>query len=354
MSVVRGTGLANYPQLVTELGGDPARLLRASGIRAADVGDYDAFIPFLAVLHALESAAEATATPDFGRRLAARQGIEVLGPVGVAARTAATVADALSIFSTYLAAYSPAIEIRVTPLNEPGKSFIAFGFRLEHIPPAPQSMELSLGLAVRVLRFLLGSAWSPLSVHIPHAALTPAGDYVTYFGCTAYFAQRTAGFAIRTSDLRRALHRDDVAHRAMVEYLNTIVTPETGLAQSVRAVVRQLLPTGAANMTVVAGQFNVHPKTLQRRLADDGCTFAQLLDDVRKETADRYLRTTGISLSHLARELGYAEQTALTRSCHRWFGCGPVAYRKRLRSASGHARKSTTQSGDRTGAPPPS
>ncbi len=109
MSVVRGTALVNYRRLVTQLGGDPARLLRAAGIRAADVGDYDAFLPFRGVLHAIESAATATATTDFGRRLAALQGIEVLGPVGVAARTAATVADALEIFGTYMAAYSPAI-----------------------------------------------------------------------------------------------------------------------------------------------------------------------------------------------------------------------------------------------------
>ena len=38
MSVVRGTALSNYPALVTELGGDPAGLLRAAGIRDRDAG----------------------------------------------------------------------------------------------------------------------------------------------------------------------------------------------------------------------------------------------------------------------------------------------------------------------------
>ena len=54
------------------------------------------------------------------------------------------------------------------------------------------------------------------------------------------------------------------------------------------------------------------------------------LDDVRRELAERYLRDTRITLSHLARELGYAEQSVLTRSCRRWFGRGPAAYRKEL------------------------
>lgn len=104
MSVVRGTALANYPSLVAGLGGDPATLLRAAGVRDQDVGNYDAFISIRAAIRAIESAAAVTATMDFGRRLAQRQGIEILGPVGVAARTAATVGDALAIFNTFMAA----------------------------------------------------------------------------------------------------------------------------------------------------------------------------------------------------------------------------------------------------------
>jgi Arabinose-binding domain of AraC transcription regulator, N-term len=131
MSVVRGTALSNYPSLVAELCGDPASLLRTAGIRPHDVGEYDVFISFRGVLQAIESAAEATATPDFGRRLAERQGIEILGPVGVAARTAATVADAFTIFGTYMAAYSPAIRIRITPVADPQRSYVVIEFLLE-------------------------------------------------------------------------------------------------------------------------------------------------------------------------------------------------------------------------------
>ena len=332
MSVVRGTALSNYPSLVIELGGDPAGLLRAAGVREADVGNYDAFIPYPAAIRAMESAAEATATPDFGRRLAQRQGIEILGPVGVAARTAATVADALAIFNTFMAAYSPVIAIGITPLADPQRSFIALQFLLENAPPYPQTMELALGVSLRVFRLLMGPDYAGLAVHLPHDPLTPEASYVQYFGCKAYFAQRTAGFTVRTADLSRPLSRDDVAHRAVVDYLSSITPVGAGIVESVRTIVRQLLPTGAATLEVVAAQFHLHPKTLQRRLADEATTYAALVDQVRKDTADRYLLTTGISLPHLARELGYAEQSVLTRSCKRWFGTGPTAYRNTTRS----------------------
>jgi len=331
MSVVRGTALSNYPSLVAELGGDPAGLLRTAGIRARDVGNYDAFIPYRAMIQAIESAAQTTNTPNFGRRLAQRQGIEILGPVGVAARTAATAADALRIFSTYMAAYSPVIAIHVAPLGDAQRSFLSIEFLLDSAPPHPQTTELSLGVSLRVLRFLMGSDYPPLSVHLPHDPLTPKTDYLRYFGCAPHFAERTAGFTVHTADLSRPLLRDDVAHRAVVNYLSTITPHGAGIVESVRAIVRQLLPTGAATLEVVAEQFHLHPKTLQRRLADEGTTFAALIDQVRKDTADRYLRNTGVSLTHLARELGYAEQSVLTRSCKRWFGAGPAAYRNQTR-----------------------
>lgn len=332
MSVVRGTALSNYPALVAALGGDPAVLLTKADIHGRDVGDYEVFIPLAAVIEAIESAAEETATPDFGRRLAERQGIEILGPVGVAARTAATVGDALAIFNTYMAAYSPAISIRIMPAPDPSHSFVAFEIIMKRMPRCPQSMELSLGVSLRVLRFLLGSDFAPLSVHLPHDALSPTADYVRDFGCTTYFAERTAGFTVRTSDLRRRLHPDDLAHRAIVDYLSSITPKNADFVQSIRTVIRQLLPTGAATLDVVADQFNLHPKTLQRRLADDDTTFAGLVDEVREEAAERYLRTTDMTMSHLARELGYAEQSVLSRSCRRWFGAGPAAYRSRSRS----------------------
>jgi AraC-like DNA-binding protein len=75
-------------------------------------------------------------------------------------------------------------------------------------------------------------------------------------------------------------------------------------------------------------ELGLHPKALHHRLAIEGTTFGALVDNVWTEAAERYLRDTDISLSHLARELGYAEQSVLTRSCRRWFGTGPAGYRR--------------------------
>lgn len=333
MALIRGTCLSGYPELVAELGGDPSRLLADAGLHLRDIGRNDVFISYLGVIAAVESAAVATGTADFGQRLAARQGIEILGPVGSAAKTSATVGDAFAIFGTYISAYSPAIRTTLSAL--PGSTQFRFEFRivLDKVLAHPQVTELSLGVALEVCRFLVGRDYAPARVHIPHAPLRPRAEYAAYFGSVPCFNDSLTGFTIEAATLSRPLQRDDVTHRALLDYLRGVVaTAEPGLAGGVRDLVRQLLPTGAVTLDVIAAQFTLHPKALQRRLALEGHTYGSLVDDVRKESAERYLRETELSLTHLARELGYSEQSVLTRSCHRWFNDSPANIRRRARA----------------------
>jgi AraC-like DNA-binding protein len=99
------------------------------------------------------------------------------------------------------------------------------------------------------------------------------------------------------------------------------------LTDTLRSVIRQLLPTGDLTAELAARQFGLHPKTLQRRLAAEHTTFAELVDHTRRDIAHRLLLDTDLSLHQVSRQLGYAEQSVLTRSCKRWFNSTPTAYR---------------------------
>jgi AraC-like DNA-binding protein len=334
VTLIRGTALRGYDALVTECGGDPSALLRAAGIPRDAVGKYDTFVDYVRLLRAMESAARATATADFGRRLAARQGIEILGAVGAAARSAPTVAQALATFERYLRAYSPAVAVSVIALEDPRYAFFEYRIVLDRLPPHAQSIELALGVTLRVFRLLLGPQYAPVSVHLPHDALTPRREYMRYFGATPQFGAPASGFTVRKADLARPLSNDHATHEALLAYLEGIApATDGGMIVPVSDLIRPLLPTGALDLSIVAEQMNVHPRTLQRRLAAQGTTFAELIDDVRRGMAERYLRDTDITLGLLANELGYVEQSALTRASRRWFGTAPRAHRGALRAS---------------------
>jgi AraC-like DNA-binding protein len=78
----------------------------------------------------------------------------------------------------------------------------------------------------------------------------------------------------------------------------------------------------------IAALFAMHPRTLQRRLEDEGVTFEAIREDVYKDATLRFLRETDIPLKQLAGALGFSEQSALTRSCARWFGTSPSRIRR--------------------------
>ena len=328
MAVIRGTALTGFHELVTELGGDSHILVADAHIPFNDIGRHDRFISLPNGARLLENTADILDTPDFARRLARRQGIEILGPVGLAGRSAATVAEAFTIFDKFMAAYSPSISARVTAHLDPDLRRFEFESLLTPPPPQAQAIELSLGVTLRVLRLFLGAAYRPVAVHLPHPALGPADDYDTYFGCPPGFCEHVAGFTVRTADLQQPLPKDRLAHQTAIDYLADTVgdyTPAT--SQLVRTLVRQLLPIGAVGLPDIARHIGLHPKALQRRLAAENTTYAELVDQTRRDTAQRLLLDTALSLDQLCRQLGYAEQSVLTRACKRWFNTTPTAYR---------------------------
>lgn len=335
MSLIRGTSLTGFPELVRTLGGaEPDELLRRHSIPMTAVGDFDSFVDYVGLLRLLEDAARETRTPGFGRQLADLQGIEILGVVGAAARTAGTVRHAVAIIGRYLGAYSPAIQIRLdSEADRPGLTTFEFRIVAERLPPHAQGIELALGVALRVLRLLLGSTWSPLGVRLPHTALVPRAEYLAYFGTRVTFEDSIAGFTIRSSDLDQRLAPDPTTHGALIAYLEAIVPAgRSAVKPAVAELVRRLFPTGEARLDLVAEQLGLHERTLQRRLAEEGTSYAEVVDGVRRGVCERLLRDTDMTLGHLARELGYAEQGALTRACRRWYGAAPLAYRQVLRS----------------------
>jgi AraC-like DNA-binding protein len=335
MMLIRGTCLTGFRGLVRDLGSDPDRLLADAGIDPAAIGDYDEFVPYLPLLELLETAAKETGAPDFGRQLAARQSIDVLGSVGAAARSAPTVATALATVERYLRAYTPSLMTRIAPDLDPGLARFEFERTSAELgAPYPQGIELALGVSRQVFRLLVGRDWVPSQVHVPHAPLTDPSSYQDYFGGPVEFGSRWIGFTVRSDDLGRPLSSDAATHDTLVTYLQP-VTPfrPQGVVPRVNDLVRRLLPSGSVELAAVAEQLGMHPRTLQRRLEEEDVTFGDVVQSVRRRTAEGYLRDTDMSLRHLASELGYLEQSALTRASHRWFGMSPMAYRWTLRTA---------------------
>lgn len=90
-----------------------------------------------------------------------------------------------------------------------------------------------------------------------------------------------------------------------------------------------MLPKGEPKLTDVASQLNLSPRTLQRRLEQEGRAFNVLLDQGKKNLAHDLLAHSDTAVTEISFLLGFSDPSNFSRACKRWFGCSPVQYRQR-------------------------
>ncbi|MBW0011895.1 AraC family transcriptional regulator [Mycobacterium sp.] len=79
----------------------------------------------------------------------------------------------------------------------------------------------------------------------------------------------------------------------------------------------------------VAGQLGIHPRTLRRRLAEEGTSFRALLNEARSTVAVDLLRNVGLTVEEVSTRLGYTEVSTFSHAFKRWHGVAPSAYTQR-------------------------
>jgi AraC-like DNA-binding protein len=331
-SLIQATALWGYSELVGELGGDSELFLKRFRIPMGIENQEDAFISIDAYVRLLEASAEDLNCPDFGLRLSRWQGLDILGPVAVIARNAHTLLSGLEMIARYLYIHSPGLKL--TPAPRTTRSSLTFNYEVTEpgLGDVVQGYELSMAIVVRIIRLLGGPEARPSTISFMHEKRGPDAAYREALGSRVRFQQPWCGFEIsrRLAD-RRIESADPETRRIATKYLESnYLPPNTLLSERVTELTRLLLPTGQCSVDAIANQLAVHPRSLQRRLVPEGVRCQDLIDRQRQALAARYLAEPGLPLSQVAGLLGYAEQSALNRSCRRWFGKTPRQYRAGL------------------------
>jgi AraC-like DNA-binding protein len=97
--------------------------------------------------------------------------------------------------------------------------------------------------------------------------------------------------------------------------------------------VRALLPL--ADVETTARALHMSPRTLQRRLAEAGTRFCDVLDSARAELARQLLGEEAVVMGDIAFRLGFADLGSFSRAFKRWTGRAPGAYRRAVTSGRG-------------------
>ena len=313
--LVRSATLFGYADLALSLGLDPATLLRQVGLSRRVLDDPEAAIPVERVHELLELSAKASATEDFGLRLAARRRLSNLGPISIVLREESTAMAALKTLQRYLRLINASLLTHIDQF--PDLVVIREDVLTSGLAPTRQSVELAIGVMHRILSEIMGPGWSPRLVCFAHRAPKDLARHREFLGKHLEFNAEFNGIVCARADLEAQLPNTDadLARYARMSLDKALAFSQTSPSQPIRQVVAALLPLGRCTADQVAEYLGVNRRTIHRRLTQDGKTFRRLLNDVRTDFAARQLRDSDHSVTEVAHLLGFSDASAFAH----WF-----------------------------------
>jgi len=124
----------------------------------------------------------------------------------------------------------------------------------------------------------------------------------------------------------------DAVRKSLNIYINRRIKRHPFANKTVSGSVSEVLPylmgTREANIDAISDSLGVHPKKLQRLLKEEGTSFKNILDNVRKYQAIRLLEDSDMAIAKISQLLGYSAPESFNEACKRWFGISPRGYRK--------------------------
>jgi len=310
-------------------------LLAAAGLDEAVLADPDARVPVTADF----AVWQALSGRQVGLALGERLGATTMGVVGYAMQHGRTVGDALTWMQRYRAVLHPELvaetEVRETPV---GRRLIFSKFMAGPFAQLREPVYAYASGIRALLRGLTGEKIEARWVTYPFPSPIDPTVHEQWFRCPVAWGGAQFEIAFDAAVVDRPLPRNDsriFAYLAQqAERLLTAVPHDHTTAASVRREVALALPSGEPQQTQVSKRLAMSARTMQRRLASEGLTFANIVDAVRRERAELLLSDVRLTASEVAFLLGFSEPAAFFRAFRRWTGQTPQQWRARARDAA--------------------
>ncbi|WP_053148936.1 AraC family transcriptional regulator [Pseudomonas sp. Pf153] len=301
-------------------------LLAGSGISTADLDRADTRITTNQEMQVCVNAV--ARKHDIGLDLGLRMHVSSYGMLGYALLTSATLGDALRLALRYPALLGTLFDLK---LDDDGQHvwFSASDYR-ENPALAAFNAEFCM-VSLRVTcNDLLGHVLPLRSARFQHPAPDYQARYAAHFDCPVGFDAIDNAFAFDRHWLDQPLPlADPVTHHAMVERCRKQNIEFTG-RQAWLERIRQLLNVqleAAPGLEGLAEQMNCSARTLRRHLKDCGCSYQELLDELRFERAKQMLCEDQLPIHRIAEKLGFSETASFRHAFVRWSGVAPSQFR---------------------------
>jgi AraC-like DNA-binding protein len=283
----------------------------------------------------MDVAAELAGDALFGVHIARAEGRNLYGLISFATRTSPSVREGLSRVAKFIRLSNDTVDMR---FDEHPDGTAALRQRVDGDPLClgRHDNEFFVALIVEETRRLTEGSAQPTRVWFAHPrprgidlgkelrvsdVSFDAGENGVLYGAGALDA------ALVTADTAMLAYIEDQSNAALAA-----LAAERGLIAQARIAIERALAEEAPTLETTAKALGMSARSLQRRLADEGSSFQELLDHVRQALARSHV-DDGRPLGEIAHALGYRELRPFLRAFKRWTGMTPTQFRTRPRGS---------------------
>lgn len=311
-------------------GMDPSELFKQCGLDVDRCDEFDQPLPVPMVCRLLEGAAQYSNNPAIGLDMARSYHYEASSLLILAVVSAPTVAEGIRCLCRYDRFVDTAIEARLD-FDEHHAEFAHRTLANEGIV-ARQLNEYLSAFLVQALGTATRRQMPITEASFTHADAGNRAALEAFFGAPVRFGAAENLLRFDSAFLRERFYTShSLLHDVLTQALRTYFGSKHSGQGIIDILCRELIRVGgdeAVTLERIAERLAMSPRTLRRRLADEGYSFQEVKKMAREKRAKYYLSQTNMPLSEIAFELGYSELSAFSRAFRSWVGQTPQAYRE--------------------------
>jgi len=322
-------------KILSGFGIDPLPLFEQAGIDPALRLDVNARVSAQQVDDLVWHAKQLSHDDAFAFKLAAHLHPSYLGALGYAWMTSATLRKAFERLSRHTSLVYD--ELRIPLEDRDGEFHVAIDNTETGLHDPALRERGKMAIVVQLCRMVYGDEFTPTRISFRHPVASNAHAYYEFFRCHLDFDAEVTELVmpVAVADEELPGFNPQLVHtfdELIIEYLRQ--RDRNDIVGRTRGAIFEELPSGEVSLERTADMLNMSTRNLARKLADEGHTFKALLNEVRRELAEKYIRDRSLTLTEISFLLGFSEVSSFSRAYKGWSGSSPSAHRQSILSHS--------------------
>jgi AraC-like DNA-binding protein len=307
----------------TARGADFMKVCDELGFAPHELNESDRLVPFEPAARIWDVVVQSTQDKLLGLHLGEELSPTILGMVGYLMQNCPTILDSFVWLEKYWSLISTMakFEVEETPEQILIHTECALVWQQQYPQSARQSVEISLSGVLTISKMLTGKKITPVRVELAYPSRS-LSEYERIFQSPIHFNAKTNTIAFRKSDFLMPVVKYDKSlfeffNKTLEQKLNAL-KKEARFSDHLKQMILNDFKGRTPSIEIAASKLNMTPRSLQRKLKDDGTGYREIVNNLKKDLAQTILAQPEFRVGEVAEILGYSDSSSFRKAYKKW------------------------------------